>query len=304
MALGLSGLVMLARVGQAALPAGTRVHYFRDGKTATISVFEQGDGTRFIATNGKPDAAIQMGSGPVNLDEVTMVAAAAIPLSLHCHPQRVANIGFGSGLTSSTLLASRRVERLDSIEIEPFMVQAARQAYYPRTHRVFEDARSHIFIEDAKTFFATAREPYDLIVSEPSNPWVSGVATLFSNEFYGRVVRHLRPDGLFAQWVQIYEMDMTILASITRAVALNFGAYALYVTDDSDVLIVATPASRLPTCDASVFDSPALREELARIGVVSPGDLQERRLGMARPWDRCSRATWHQPIPTTFLLST
>jgi spermidine synthase len=315
MALGLSGLIMLARVGtpvriataafavlaivatglfakldplrmisavyrtgQAALPASTRVNFLRDGKTATISVVER-DGARFIATNGKPDAAIQMDSGPAHPDEVTMIVAAAIPLSLHCHPRRVANIGFGSGLTSSTLLASGRVERLDSIEIEPFMVQAARQAYYPRTRRVFEDARSHIYIEDAKTFFATARTPYDLIVSEPSNPWVSGVATLFSDEFYGRIVRYLRPDGLFAQWVQVYEMDMTIIASITKALTRHFGAYALYMTDDSDVLIVATPAAKLPACNASVFDSPALREELARVGIVSQGDLQERRLG-------------------------
>ena len=168
-----------------------------------------------IATNGKPDAALQMGAGrPAAPDEITMVFAAALPLSLHPKPQRVANIGFGSGLTSATVLLSERVKSLESIEIEPFMVEAASQGYRPRIHQVFEDPRSRIVIEDAKTFFAMAREPYDVIISEPSNPWVSGVATLFSDEFYGRIVTYLKPDGLLVQWLQIYETDITIIASI------------------------------------------------------------------------------------------
>ncbi len=83
------------------------------------------------------------------------------------------------------------MKRLDSIEIEPLMVEAARKGFGPRISNVFEDPRSHIVYEDAKTFFASTREPYDLIVSEPSNPWVSGVASLFSDEFYGRISRYL-----------------------------------------------------------------------------------------------------------------
>ena len=82
---------------------------------------------------------------------------------------------------------------------------------------VFEDPRSHIVYEDAKTFFAASREPYDLIVSEPSNPWVSGVATLFSDEFYGGIARHLRPDGYFTQWLQIYETNINVVGSIMKA---------------------------------------------------------------------------------------
>ncbi len=118
-----------------------------------------------------------------------MLLAAALPLSMHPNPKRVANIGFGSGLTAHMLLNSPLVERLDTIEIEPFIVEAARQGFGPRIGNVFDDPRSHIIYEDAKTFFASAREPYDLIVSEPSNPWVSGVATLFSDEFYGRITQ-------------------------------------------------------------------------------------------------------------------
>jgi predicted membrane-bound spermidine synthase len=266
------------RTGSATLPPGAAVVYLKDGKTATISLVAK-DGTVTIATNGKPDAGVQMGPGDPTVDESTMVLAAAIPLSMQPHPTRVANIGFGSGLTTHTLLTSDLVGRLDSIEIEPFMVDAARRGFAARIHNVFEDPRSHLVFEDAKTFFASSREPYDLIVSEPSNPWVSGVATLFSDEFYGRITHYLTPDGYFVQWMQVYETNLGILASVIKALAPHFGAYALYNVDDLDVLIVATRAPTLATPDERLLRSPDLRAELARIGVQSVADIESRKIG-------------------------
>jgi spermidine synthase len=269
------------RTGDATVPADATIRYLRDGKTATITLMEE-RGMVSIATNGKPDAAIQMGQGQFPPDELTMVLAAAIPLSLHPNAVRVANIGFGSGLTTHTLLASSRLERLDSIEIEPMMVEAARQGFDARIHDVFEDPRSHIVYEDAKTFFAATREPYDLIVSEPSNPWVSGVATLFSDEFYGHIVRYLRPDGCLVQWMQIYETDMDVVASVVKALSRHFGAYAIYNLNDLDVLIVATPGAALPALTGRAFEWPGMRAALDHIGVQSVADLQSRLIGDRR----------------------
>ena len=266
------------RTGMASLPEGASVVYLRDGKTATISLIQR-NGTVTIATNGKPDASVQMGPGQPTVDESTMVLAAAIPLSMHPHPARVANIGFGSGLTTHTLLTSPRIKRLDSIEIEPLMVEAALAGFGPRIANVFEDPRSHIVYEDAKTFFAAVHEPYDLIVSEPSNPWVSGVATLFSDEFYGRITAHLAPDGYFVQWIQVYETNLDVVASVLKALAPHFGAYRLYNTDDFDMLIVATRGHALPESQEALLQGPELHAELARIGVQSIADLRSRKIG-------------------------
>jgi spermidine synthase len=266
------------RTGSATVPQGALVKYLRDGKTATISLIEK-DGLVTIATNGKPDAGIQMGPGEPSIDETTMVLAAAIPLSLQPHPRRVANIGFGSGLTTHTLLGSGLIDRLDSIEIEPFMVEAARRGFGPRIQNVFEDGRSHVVYEDAKTFFATTREPYDLIVSEPSNPWVSGVSTLFSDEFYDRITHYLAPDGYFAQWVQVYETNIGILGSIIKALAPHFGTYTLYNVDDLDVLIVATRGTAPGIPDEGLLRSPLIRSELERVGIRSVADFQSRKIG-------------------------
>jgi len=266
------------RTGVARLPEGIDVTYLRDGKTATVTL-SKWRGRVTIATNGKPDASIQMTPGEATPDEVTMVLAAGIPLSLHPNAARVANIGFGSGLTSHTLLASPRLERLDSIEIEPVMVEAARRGFDPRIHNVFEDRRSHIVYDDAKTFFAASREPYDIIVSEPSNPWVSGVATLFSDEFYSSIVRHLRPDGYFTQWLQTYETDINIVGSIIKALSRHFAAYQIYILDNSDILIVATPSATIPAPSDDVFNWPEMRTELDRIGVQSVAHLESRLIG-------------------------
>ena len=267
------------RTGFATLPAGAVVDYLRDGKTATISLTTRPDNVVIIATNGKPDAGVQMGQRPATIDETTMVMLAALPLSMHPSPKRVANIGFGSGITAHTLLGSSLVERMDTVEIEPFMVEAARKGFGRRISNVFEDPRSHIVYEDAKTFFASAREPYDLIVSEPSNPWVSGVATLFSDEFYGRIAQYLRSDGYLVQWIQTYETNLDVVASVIKALAPHFGAYAIYNSNDSDILIVATRGANLPIPDNRVFQSPLLRTELNHIGIQGIDDIRLRKIG-------------------------
>ncbi len=273
------------RLGLTRLPDDAHVVFLRDGKTATVSLTRQA-GIVNIATNGKSDASINMAApGNPTADEITMVMAAALPLAMHPAPRQVANIGIGSGLTSHVVLGSPTVERLDSIEIEPVMVEGARLGFAPRVNRLFEDPRSHIHFEDAKTFFAAAKRRYDVIISEPSNPWVSGVATLFSDEFYGQIVRHLNPDGLMVQWIQIYETDFTVTASIFKALSPHFSDYVVYATDNANIVIVATPQGSLPPLTHDLLAVPAIAAELRLAGLQSMGDIEIRRIGNRRMLD-------------------
>jgi spermidine synthase len=286
------------RNGVAQLSSGVSVNYLKDGKTATITLARDGD-TVYIATNGKTDAAINMGAGTAAPDEITMVMAAALPLALHDAPARVANIGIGSGLTSQTVLASARVQQLDSIEIEPAMAEAARIGFGARVQRLYTDPRSHIHFEDAKSFFAAAGAPYDVIISEPSNPWVSGVATLFSDEYYRQIRRYLRDDGLLVQWLQIYETDVTIIASVIKALKPHFADYAVYNTDDTDILIVARKQGRLPALGERIFSEPLLRDELQRVSLVAPVQLALRRIADKRSMDALI-ATYSAPANSDY----
>lgn len=123
---------------------------------------------------------------------------------------------------------------------------------------------------------------YDIIVSEPSNPWVSGVAQLFSHEFYLDVSRHLAPTGLFVQWLQLYESQFDDLASVFKALSGAFADYAVWSTTDAEILIVASAVSHLPEIDPWIFDEPELSSELLQVGLSDSIDLRARYLGDER----------------------
>ncbi len=259
------------------------VQYYRDGKTASISVINREQDLATIYTNGKPDASLRVnldnGDRASLSDEVTMGILGSIALLVDPEISRVANIGFGSGLTSHVALASPSIEVLDSIEIEPFMVDAAR-LFSKRNYLAYDDERSRIHYEDAKTFFAVHQQRYDAIISVPSNPWVIGVGNLFSLEFYDHLKRYLEDDGILVQWLQLYEISLPTLMTALNALNLSFGQYDLYVSNTNDLVIVATPNA---TTDLSIKTSwerlpQTLREELELIGLSSIDDLKSRRL--------------------------
>jgi len=252
------------------------VVFHKDGKTASVDLVRSKGGKLTISTNGKPDAAI--GADRVSADEPTMILLGALPLSIHGQAKTVATIGLGSGLTSHTLLSMPSIELVDTIEIEPAMVQGAK-GFGERVARVYNDPRSHIYIEDAKTFFTSGRKTYDLIVSEPSNPWVSGVAGLFSVEFYRLVRNYIADDGLFTQWLHLYELDVSLVASVVKAISMNFGDYVVYFTTDGDMVIIASKNGNVGEPDGAIFAVPELNTALQRIGVTCLQDISLRKLG-------------------------
>lgn len=266
------------RTGKAV--AEGRVMAMADGKTASISVVGDTVGQVSIKTNGKADASINMGALPAyTMDEVTMGLIAAMPLMLHPNPRQVANIGMGSGMTSEFLLSDARLEKLDTIEIEPKMVELARH-FMPRNRGVYEDPRSAIHIDDAKAFFAAQRKRYDVIVSEPSNPWVSGVSGLFSEEFYRHVRRHLADDGLFAQWLHVYESHPDRVVSVLKALSATYDDYVLVALNYGDLLIVARPKGHIALADIHIDRlGPESRQLLAAFEVAGQADVTYRVLG-------------------------
>ena len=266
------------RYGVFADPTVSKVQYYKDGKTATISVIDI-KGLRTIRTNGKPDASVAMEADrKAAQDEGTMVLAGALPLALKPDAVDVANIGFGSGLTTHTLLGSPKLKVVDTIEIERAMIEGAKW-FSPRNDRAYADPRSRIHIEDAKTFFAAHGKLYDFIVSEPSNPWVSGVSTLFSDEFYAQVKRYLKDDGLLIQWVQVYEINVGLLSTVFTALGKNFADYAVYSPTIGDLIVIASPKGVLPPLTGEVFRYKGVADDLAHLGIRDLGDLQALRVG-------------------------
>ena len=262
-----------------------QVLYYKDGRTATVSSRKQKDrGHLSIATNGKPDASLRSvwltlppekrGTDVLVEDEPTQLLLATLTLAHAPKAQTAAVIGQGSGMSSHFLLGSPHLKELRTIEIEPAMVEGSRRAFYPANKRVFDDARSHFVIDDAKSYFASAHRKFDIIMSEPSNPWVSGVSGLFTTEFYSRVKTYLSEDGVFGQWLHLYEINDKLVLSVLAALHENFPSYEIYLVSNTDILIVASNQKEVPKADWSVFAYPAIERDTRRFLAFTPQSLQ------------------------------
>ncbi|HKW38643.1 MAG TPA: fused MFS/spermidine synthase, partial [Burkholderiales bacterium] len=262
-----------------AQPESGSVIYYRDGKTASVAIRMQQGSLLTIVTNGKPDAGIQLDmERPPSPDEYTMTMVAALALLIKPDAQTFANIGWGSGLSAEVALSHSGPREVDTIEIEPAMVQGA-MAFAPRVLRPYNDRRSHVFFEDAKSYFARHNRRYDVIMAEPSNPWVNGVASLFSKEFYRDTKRYLAPGGLFVQWVQVYEFNDQLFASVLGALRENFSDYEIYEANSGDLLVVAVAEGRVPRPGPLPVKERGFMDELARVGITRLEEIAARSLG-------------------------
>lgn len=273
------------RKGQTRLHPDYELVSHVDGRTATVTVIHDTvrPGYFTIFTNGKPDASVRTerfpeghdpDEGPLmSGDEPTQILVGMIPAMMKPHAKRWAMIGFGSGVSSDVLLASPELEVLDTIEIEPEMVRGA-AAFDPLNRRTFQDPRSNLVFDDAKAFFAGTAGRYDVIVSEPSNPWVSGVASLFTVEFYQEIKRYLAPGGVVAQWIQGYELSDELLFSVLAAVDQEFEDYQVFRIGSRDWVIVARADGPIAPLDPGPLEQwPGFVDRGALLGIHDAGQV-------------------------------
>ena len=237
----------------------------KDGKTATIS-FHESDVHWYIKTNGKADASMSKDrKHPIEGDELTQAATAFMPMAVRSEPYDAGMVGFGSGMGAHYLLADPLLKDFDCVEIEDEMMNLAR-GFYPWNARGYDDPRIHIYIDDAQTFFLTNRRKYDLLISVPSNPWVSGVASLFSHEFYAKMRRYMKPGGLWVQWIQTYEFNDQLFLNILKALDVVFPYVSLYrAPEEPDIIIIASDQPVIQKNIGRFSTDPVLVKEFERI---------------------------------------
>ncbi|NIN72165.1 MAG: spermidine synthase [Gemmatimonadetes bacterium] len=276
------------RYGTIAEPGTWEELFYKDGRTATVSVDRHAvTGDLTLRTNGKPDASLAASwlepcndsvlRVPLMTDAATQSLAPLFTLAHNPDARVAAVIGQGSGMSSHFLLGAPGLEKVITVEIEPQMINASR-VLYPANRRVFDDPRSRIVIEDAKTYFASTPRRYDVIFSEPSNPWVSGIASLFAAEFYAHITGYLSEGGVFGQWLHLYEIDDGLVLSVLAAIHHSFGDYEIFLTQAADMLVVATVADQLPAPDWSVFRFPDIVADYCGSDLIRPSALESTRL--------------------------
>jgi len=208
----------------------TDVVYFKEGNNATISA-RRGEDYIGLRTNGKVDAS--------NKDDMTtQLMIGFLPFLYHSNPKSAMIIGYGSGVTVGAAATFKELEGIDCLEIEPAVVGAA--PHFSSINRnSFENPKVHIMYDDARNYMNVTRKQYDVIISEPSNPWIAGVASLFTSEFYDRAVQVLKPDGVFAQWVQLYELDPEDLRMILHEFQAKFPEVSAW-NSGGDLILIGT----------------------------------------------------------------
>ena len=243
------------------------------GASVAVLTFPGDTNHLSLKVNGKTDAS-------TTADVPTQLLLGHLPLLLHPAPQEVAIVGSGSGMTAGAVTRHPSVTRCDVIELIPEMYYAARTFFAPFNDQVFDDPRVHIQLEDAKTYLQTTTNRYDVIISEPSNPWLAGVAGVFTVEYYQSCLAVLRPNGLMVQWLQLYETDDETVDLVLRTFTSVFPHAELWRGSLGDVILVGalTPfpvdLGRL----AARASIPAVATSLGRIEILSVSSLLAHQL--------------------------
>jgi spermidine synthase len=266
--------IQATRIGQAAAILGgdgstvwnaTRreeVLYYREGINGSVLVGTDKSGERWLRVGGKIDASTG--------DMETQVLLGLLPTVLAKANGRTLVVGLGSGFTAAAVLAAG-AGPTEIVEIEPGVVEASRFFHQPGAHPL-DDPRVQLVEGDARTHLAHGAGQYDLIVSEPTNPWIAGVNNLFTVDFYRRVRQRLHPDGVFCQWMQLYELSPETFASMVAAFIEVFPQGQLFAVWRSvDVILVAVPNDHHLALER--LNNPAARALLGKARLASPEGL-------------------------------
>ncbi|MCB9741233.1 MAG: fused MFS/spermidine synthase [Alphaproteobacteria bacterium] len=244
--------------------------FYDEGLSTVVTVAQsRSTGNIWLANNGKVDAS-------TTVDMPTQVLVAHLPFLYAEDVNDALVIGLASGITLGALTLHDDVERIDVVELEPAIVQAS-HFFDDHNHRPLDDPRVQLFANDGRNhLLLEAPGTYDLIVSEPSNPWISGVSNLFTQDFFRMGKERLKPGGVWSQWVQLYGMDAEDLRSLMATFASVYPHVSVFATiEDADLVMVGSdkPLDLSVAGAQRLLDKPAVAAELKLIDVDSPHDV-------------------------------
>ncbi len=172
-------------------------------------------------------------------DASTQIGLGILPAALHPDPKTCFVVGLGTGETAGWLGKIPSVQRVDAVEIEPALDEMVRRCA-PVNGDVFHNPKIHVIYNDAREVLLTNRQTYDIIASEPSNPYRAGIANLFTREFYEAVNGRLNEGGLFIQWLQAYETDETTVFTVFATLKSVFKHVEIWQSKHDDMLLLCS----------------------------------------------------------------
>lgn len=246
-----------------------RILFHEDGVSSTITVLETNWGIRFLRVNGKTDASSTS-------DMTTQLLQGYLARLLHSGtPKNALVIGLGSGVTVGALASDAQIEKIDCVEIEPAMKKIL--PYFKNVNRdIAEDPRFHFIPTDGRHYLEATSQSYDVISSEPSNPWIAGVSNLFTREAFQTIKNKLADDGVFCQWFHSYSMGLDDFTMVLNTFADVFPHVILFTSGEKDYFLLGSkkPWNIEYAHLENLFDSnPVMVGDLTLIGLNHPFTL-------------------------------
>jgi spermidine synthase len=210
--------------------------FYEEGLSSVVTVGrEKETGNVWLANNGKVDASTQG-------DLITQLLLGHLPMLFRPNAGTALVIGYASGITTGAVTRYRAPARIDVVELERAVVEADR-FFDEYNHRPLEDERVHLYVNDGRNHLLAARDGrYDVVVSEPPNPWISGVANLFTREFFELGHRKLSDGGVWSQWIQIYGMAPADLRSLLATFTEVYDHVRVFRVDEADLILLGSDA--------------------------------------------------------------
>lgn len=221
-----------------------KLQEFREGETeilwsewdayGLVTIHRGTMGHVSLRINGKVDASTG------ESDMVTQNLLGHLPLLHHSEPRRALIIGLGGGFTLGTATRYSQLKKIDCVEISPAVAEAVR---YFKDHNddPLSDERVNLIVGDGRNAVLFGEGAYDIIISEPSNLWLSGMASLFTRDFFDTVRDRLAPDGIFCQWIHAYRLSLEDFQSILLTYAESFPHLSLWeLSTGSDYLVLGS----------------------------------------------------------------
>lgn len=202
-----------------------------DGRESSVAIHTLDDLSFLI--NGKAD-------GSAVKDAPTQVMSGLIGAALHPNPKRALVIGLGTGSSAGWLADVASIQQVDVYELEPAVLEMARRCA-PVNRNALDNPKVNLMIGDGRELLLTTDARYDVVFSEPSNPYRAGVASLFTREFYRAARRRLEDDGIFLQWLQGYGVDSQVVRTVLATMRAEFSAVESWQVHNNDLLLIASP---------------------------------------------------------------
>ncbi len=249
----------------------------RQGFYGQVAVVQLGPDL-LLKHNGKTDASTGI------KDNRTQILVGHLPLLFHPNPRRVLAIGLGGGFTLRALVHHREPVRITAVEIDPLVVETARQYFAAFNDRALEDPRVRVVTNDGRNFVDGADERYDVISSEPPNIWVAGVSGLFTQEFYRSAAAHLSAGGILCQWVPLYEMEKQDFRIFLHTLTSVFPHVTFWQVGTDVVLLASKEPFKIELPEmAARLRSPALARDFTAIGLTMRGVIEFLNSPAVRP---------------------